>query len=203
MSNFISSLGKGFVRSAVNQVGRDTGRVISNSIYGDLHATPVRHVYRNNKDNYYNETGQPISDYELRSIIIEEGYNPVFLKYGIPFKVCLFILGCLHFSMFYFVNIFFAVIPVIWLFCIGVKKTLSNKIKYSKYENFPQYAPDRRYKTGLRFEGYSRRKVTFKIIANKQEKEKRKKIGYIYICLSGFMILVSIPIIFLLEKYAY
>ena len=32
--SFVKNLAKGFVRSAVNQVGRDGGRVISNSIYG-------------------------------------------------------------------------------------------------------------------------------------------------------------------------
>ncbi len=43
-SNFFSNLGKGFIRSAVNQVGRDSGKVVSNAIYGDRHATPVRGV---------------------------------------------------------------------------------------------------------------------------------------------------------------
>ncbi|MCD7714305.1 MAG: hypothetical protein LUI08_05210 [Prevotella sp.] len=42
--SFFGSLARGFVRSAVNQVGRDSGRVVSNSIYGDKHAIPVRHV---------------------------------------------------------------------------------------------------------------------------------------------------------------
>ena len=39
---FITQLGKGFIRSAVNQVGRDGGKVISNSLYGDAHSTPIR-----------------------------------------------------------------------------------------------------------------------------------------------------------------
>ena len=32
------------VSSIVRQVGRDTGKVISNQLYGDAHSTPVRHV---------------------------------------------------------------------------------------------------------------------------------------------------------------
>lgn len=44
MANFITQLSKGFVRSAVNQVGRDYGKTISNQIFGDSHATPVRMV---------------------------------------------------------------------------------------------------------------------------------------------------------------
>jgi len=201
MSKFISNLGKGFVRSTINQVGRDTGKVISNTIYGDLHATPIRRVYSNNKNSYYSETGQPISDNELRNIILEEGYNPVFYKHKMPFKVFLFLLGCTYFSMFYFASIFLAIIPVIWLLYIGIKRIFSNKIRYCKFENIPQYVPDRRYKTGTRFAGYSREKITFKIIANEQEKGKIKKIGLIYTCLSVLMVLLSIPIVLILEKY--
>ena len=40
--SFVKNLGKGFVRSTVNQVGRDGGKVISNKIYGDRHGTPIR-----------------------------------------------------------------------------------------------------------------------------------------------------------------
>ncbi len=39
--SFMSSLVKGFVRSAVNQVGRDGGKVISNKIYKGTHSTPI------------------------------------------------------------------------------------------------------------------------------------------------------------------
>ena len=38
------SLLEKFVSSAIRQVGRDTGKVISNSLYGDAHSTPVRHI---------------------------------------------------------------------------------------------------------------------------------------------------------------
>ena len=39
--SFIQTLAKGFVRSAVNQVGRDSGRLVSNKFYKGAHATPV------------------------------------------------------------------------------------------------------------------------------------------------------------------
>lgn len=42
--SFFTQLGKSFIRSAVNQVGRDGGKVISNQIYGNLHSTPIRLV---------------------------------------------------------------------------------------------------------------------------------------------------------------
>lgn len=38
--SFLGSLTKGFIRSAVNQVGRDSGKVISNNIYGDSYSIP-------------------------------------------------------------------------------------------------------------------------------------------------------------------
>lgn len=38
---FLDGLFKGFVRSAVNQVGRDGGKVISNKIYKGAHSTPI------------------------------------------------------------------------------------------------------------------------------------------------------------------
>ena len=42
MEKFILSLIKGFFRSAVNQVGRDGGKVISNKVYGNKHRTPIK-----------------------------------------------------------------------------------------------------------------------------------------------------------------
>ena len=39
--SFIQTLAKGFVRSAINQVGRDSGRLVSNKLYKGAHATPV------------------------------------------------------------------------------------------------------------------------------------------------------------------
>lgn len=51
--SYLGKLAKGFVRSAVNQVGRDGGRVISNQIYGDAHSTPIRGTgYQQNQYTY-------------------------------------------------------------------------------------------------------------------------------------------------------
>jgi hypothetical protein len=44
--SFLNSLIKGFVRSAVNQVGRDAGRVVSNRTMKGRHAIPHTHVPR-------------------------------------------------------------------------------------------------------------------------------------------------------------
>lgn len=52
--SFINNLAKGFIRSAVNQVGRDGGKVISNKIYGNSHTTPF-HITENNNINSSND----------------------------------------------------------------------------------------------------------------------------------------------------
>ncbi|MFA7616753.1 MAG: hypothetical protein WCY16_09265 [Weeksellaceae bacterium] len=45
---FFSNLPKDFIKSAVRQVGRDGGRVISNKVYGSAHAIPVKHIVDSN-----------------------------------------------------------------------------------------------------------------------------------------------------------
>lgn len=39
--SFILQLLKGFIRSGVNQVGRDGGKVISKKLYGTSHSTSI------------------------------------------------------------------------------------------------------------------------------------------------------------------
>lgn len=33
-----------FIRSMIRELGRNTGKAISNKVFGDAHATPVRHI---------------------------------------------------------------------------------------------------------------------------------------------------------------
>ena len=42
--SFGTQLFQGFVKSAVNQVGRDGGKVISNRVYDNAHSTPIRGI---------------------------------------------------------------------------------------------------------------------------------------------------------------
>ena len=73
---FLSNLGKGFIRSAVNQVGRDGGKVISNNIYGNAHATPVRRVgeetQTHSQTQFVEEENLSVND---REKAISEGYR--------------------------------------------------------------------------------------------------------------------------------
>lgn len=95
---------KGFARSLVNQVGRDTGKVVSNSLYGDAHSTPIRRIGSDNM-SYHNKNGEicEISEQEFRNQIIEEGYHfslrkthPIFIVLGVLLSyIFLFVVGIL------------------------------------------------------------------------------------------------------------
>lgn len=53
--SFATQLAKGFVRSTVNQVGRQTGNVIANNMYGNAHSVPYRNAggYNYNPNKNY------------------------------------------------------------------------------------------------------------------------------------------------------
>lgn len=75
---FITDLGKGFIRSAVNQVGRDTGKVISNKIYGDSHSTPIRNVAISESGTYFDEENEnTISSEQLYTYAINDEWIPI------------------------------------------------------------------------------------------------------------------------------
>lgn len=78
----------GFLQSAINQVGRDMGRVVSNSVFKDRHAIPIRRArsYSSNRSQTANTTrtsfAQPIQDVKDefdKSIDFKTGYKPVTL----------------------------------------------------------------------------------------------------------------------------
>ena len=49
------SLGSKVISSAAHQVGRDLGKTVSNQLFGDEHATPVRHIRSNTENPSYIE----------------------------------------------------------------------------------------------------------------------------------------------------
>ena len=75
MGSFLAQLTKGFIRSAVNQVGRDGGKVISNRIYGDKHSTPIRNVSINNGEYIDSNSNNPLTISELRERTMLDGYQ--------------------------------------------------------------------------------------------------------------------------------
>jgi hypothetical protein len=140
--SFLNNLLKGFIRSTVNQVGRDGGRVISNQLYGNAHASPVRvsqsqtstttqTIEPQNTDNTpYNFLSMAFADYFIFKII---AYS------------------------------FFSIIIVL----IGSIYTYIRGVEYSKKQTMEIYGivrtaittTDKRYRTGTRVTGYRNRKA--------------------------------------------
>lgn len=166
MGSFINGLAKGFIRSAVNQVGRDAGRVVSNNIYGDAHSIPHRNVSAGGAGRI---TGVGKVEDE-GTVIIEPSEGKA-------------IAWCV-------VALFFNFLGAFILLVVGYRK-LKNKYVASAwhYESKAVYVADGRYKTGERYDGHqlSRRKI--EVSADEFMIEKNEKIAKIYLY-AGFAIFI-------------
>ena len=151
MGNFTEDLAKGFVRSAVNQVGRDGGKVISNSIYGNAHSTPIRGIGKNTHNQFFDEsTNEVISPEELRLRAEAEGFQVSLFRYNAGIKIVLYI-----------VSLFFAilVVPSIIIFIFGIMKFFQKTVFMKKSVLVAQFVPDRRYKDGRRLNGHIKQDI--------------------------------------------
>lgn len=148
---FITQLGKGFIRSAVNQVGRDGGKVISNSLYGDAHSTPIRRAGQayaeqpqrlppSTKEGEYDDDTKRVERHYLRDgcfsgclgafvFIIGTAIFTSYLGGGLSSSLCLLIAGYLLYRG-------------------------TDNIVYTRHaRREATYTQDRRYKTGQRYTG--------------------------------------------------
>lgn len=164
MGSFINGLAKGFVRSAVNQVGRDAGKVISNNVYGDRHSTPYRNV----------SNGKRIVDV---GEVKDEGMQVI--RPSVTTAV-----------IWSFVGLLFSFLGAIGLLVVGFKKLRNKNIAHAwVYESQAVYVSDRRRKTGMRYDGdnLTRRKV--EIMASEEDVELNERIAKVYLW-AGFIILL-------------
>lgn len=154
---FFTNLGKGFIRSAVNQVGRDTGKVFSNSIYGDAHATPIRNVSKTDKGQYVdNIKGEAINLEELRNRAQQDGWKPQYSSANFFGGI-----GCLSiFAMFFWLivgiifypyTVKYPILPIIICF-FGAYNIFRKTVVWTRKSNIPYTVSDRRYKGGYRIE---------------------------------------------------
>ena len=176
MANFISQLGKGFIRSAVNQVGRDSGKVVSNSIYGDKHSVPIR----NTGSKYSGRYIQGNIDVEINR---ENGYVYV-CKNSTSKKVLWYILALL------FAQPFFIFI-MLYLLYVGIKKKKQEFVYVKKLVPVPLYVSDRRYRDGVRFWGYDESFVSKTIPAEESDKAILKKVGNTYIVIAIISLVIE------------
>lgn len=139
---FAKNLGKGFVRSAVNQVGRDYGRTISNDVFGDRHAIPHRSVNNYGQPMYVQQQPQQ----NLPPTLPDGGY------FDVAPKFVLWIFG--SFFIPFFVG--FAAIFV------GLFNYLNKDVvDYVYYVDEPTFVQDLRYSGGRRYAGDIRVKKKF------------------------------------------
>ena len=158
MGSFINGLAKGFVRSAVNQVGRDAGRVVSNQLYGDAHSTPHRNVSAGGAGRV-SSVGQ----------VEDEGIQPI-----VPSVCVAWIWG--------FVGFLFSIIGGVILLIVGYRKLKRKYTAYGwQYESRAVYVADGRYKRGERYDGHqlSRRRV--EVEADEYIIARNEKIAKIYL----------------------
>ena len=129
--SFATQLAKGFVRSTVNQVGRQTGNLISNNMYGNAHSVPYRNAGgNNNADNI-------ILSEALEEQTKPEYVKPGFWKYALWFALCFFFMPW----------------GSIITFCHGLYMYLSKSVKCINYSTHEGFVPDARYKEGVRSVG--------------------------------------------------
>ena len=142
--SFLGSLAKGFIRSAVNQVGRDGGKVISNNVYGDSHTTPISNANKG-VQGFVNDVNLPKIE---RADLLNEGFKEELLSSSV--------------IMYIFITIGSFALPflgTLYWFIIGVKNLFKNKTKFYTFNQQAVYKSDRRYSTGRKLNGYQNIKV--------------------------------------------
>lgn len=191
--SFLASLAKGFVRSAVNQVGRDGGKVISNKLYGDKHSTPIKNISTTDTGVYVNDiTNEPISDADLRIKIKEEGFKISYKTsdIGVLLKIWGYILGIICSTILYAIYPILIILPFMLFIGIIILKYRVSSVSAYKYENIGTYSQDKRYRSGKRLVGYKKQRISFLIPANLEEKKVIMGISILYTILA-----ISMPIL--------
>lgn len=182
---FLSDLGKGFIRSAVNQVGRDGGKVISNHLYGDSHSTPIRNVGISNSGKYFNtETDEEINTDHLDSIAENDGWTPLYSSFGgWGVKTFWAIISIIPAVIIFPWSMLFPIVPI-YIIYRGIKKIRSTEIIYQKESYSEIHKIDHRYKSGYRTEGKGKSIDQMNLPCTKEQSLKLKSMGWAYIIIA-------------------
>ncbi len=173
MGNYLSNLGKGFVRSAVNQVGRDAGRVVSNQTFGDAHSTPIRGVGNGTPPPLANNampTGNSDFEYvpETTTNRMIAWIVAIVLTFGLAAVICFF---------------------------KSISSYNKKTIRYRRYEVGQEAIIDRRYRNNVRgyqtVQGYKYYDVPT-MQANPNDVKKHKKNAMILMIISGVVLLIAV-----------
>lgn len=175
MASFTKQLAKGFVRSAVNQVGRDGGRVISNQIYNGKNYVPISNV------------GQQSSQTPPAPNIIPD--NAVSTTK--PFSgMKLFFLALISFLY---------PIGPLGVFIYGLVKFNDTMTKVEWFTEEAQYKQDLRYKQGVKYMGTANVMHSAKVLAPDNIRAINKRNGKLAMII-GAAIGIAIGISILIGK---
>lgn len=163
MSNFTKQLAKGFIRSAVNQVGRDGGRVISNNIYNGQNYVPVADATA--------QTPPPVNPSQAG---LPQGAQSTTKHFSAGKMVWLSIL-----------SIFIIPFGSIGVFLYGLFMLIDRTDKVTWESTERCYVSDRRYKTGSRYVGDMTQKHSTKINASPEILEIKKRNAKIAMIIGG------------------
>lgn len=159
-----------FIKSAVNQVGRDAGKVVSNQVFKDAHSTPIRNVNSNINKHYVGN--------------IENNKNVTRVKDN----VFLWILGGMLLVLIPFIGFL-----VLLIYCI--KKLTSKNSYYYEYKTRSIYKRDLRYSSGQKYIGEETYAEKIEIPILESTRTTNLIIGYSYlffICLNLIFTLIAI-----------
>lgn len=174
MSKFITNLAKGFVRSVVNQVGRDGGRVISNNIYNGQNYVPVNPPQQPSPRMSSSAYAQIPANAETANPTISSG------KY----------------ILLVFLSLLFFPIGTIGVFVYGLVRYNKTDTKVKWEEMHHQYTVDRRYKSGQRYVGIQTTTHSTSIPADEYALSEYKKSGKILMMLSGVIgVLITLSLL--------
>lgn len=195
--NFISQLIKGFIRSTVNQVGRDTGKVISNQIYRNAHSTPVKGVTCTDGVYYDESNDTTISEQEFSSRLRMEGLKIQYFTTHPLLKTFYFVLGIFVTIMIIeSTNKYYGLIPPAILIIVGICKGMAAKYQmtvfFTKY--IPTYTQDRRYSTGRRVTGQTLGRIETSIMPTKSFKIKSWIICAVYVLYAVMLYIAALHI---------
>ena len=162
--SFLNSLFKSFIRSAVNQVGRDGGKVISNQLYRGAHTTPV------NLQSQLSTTSTPSQPHT--STPNQYQFLPLALADKLPLKIIAYII-CTTLIPF---------IGTLYVIYKGVLYSEKTTDEIYQIKDVPYGKPDKRYTSGVRILGYRKQKVIigYKSLSYTQIRYNQTK-GLIYI----------------------
>lgn len=166
---------KSMLYSFANQVARDGGKAVSNSVYGDAHSTPIRRVGPQSNDlgqtAYANDTVEVTAE-EVRQSCQENGYKFKIARTSIGQVVGVALLGII--PMFISSLAFaFAAIRRIWYF-------FADDAIYAKKALVARKVPDKRCKLGYRIEGYTKGYDTIAIPPTIKERSAHLLVSFLY-----------------------